>query len=101
MTVSTILGITLSVISGKFMTLVVCSLAGGVAILSSPIDFPYLGIFFGLVSGFFQIGVITIDSKLSGKYGIIDNFKLVFIAQSIFGIFWAFIAKIILLEDRG
>ena len=101
--ISTLLGIVLSVISGKLITSVTCSLAGGVAILSSVphIDFPYLGLFFGLASAFFQVGIIAVDKKLTTKFGVIDNFSLIFISQSIFGIFWALIAKIVSLERDG
>lgn len=93
--IATVAGIVFSLFYGGFLTLITCSLAGGIAVLSSVpyIRQPSLAFIIGGGSAIVQYIVYLLDKCLTKRFGHIDPFRFVFIVQGIFGSLWALMAK--------
>ena len=85
--IATMTGITFSYFYGGFMTILTLSLAGGIGILSAApyLLYPYLGLVVGIGSALLQYIVYAFDKCLFKRFGIIDNFRFVFVFQAAIG----------------
>lgn len=101
--ISTVAGIVFNFFYGGFMTFLTCSLAGGIAALSAIpyIIYPYLGLAIGGGTAILQYMMYLLDKYLYKKFGILDPFRHVFLAQAILGVFWALMALAIELESKN